>query len=194
MTKKKSGKTKTGEVSQQAIVYTGSIRAITRGVPKDAEVVRMGYSTGLTGSSVGAQVQISTANVSGCSDWTSFNTVFDEYRVLGFSITWAPRFGDSTSSVNTSEGLVVSTHNPTNPGPFTSYNQMLDYSDWRAVHTGRAFTHEWRMASTEEAQFSTTSGTLVAQGWIIPWFIAATTSSAYGTLAVEFAVQFRGRK
>jgi len=176
------------------VVYRGAIRTIDRGVPQDEVTIVTGQWIPASASgSLGMQGAVGNGNVSSSADWTRFAGLYDEYRVLGFRIDWRPHYGWGNNTVIQASGLWITTHQPTNPTPFTSLNQMIDYQDWSEIHTGKQSSKEWKMSSTEESQFTPTAGPVT--GGYICWFIptATTTSVVYGNFYVTYRVQFRGR-
>jgi len=192
----KKGKAGAKGVSQAVVVYNGSIRSHQKsGVVDDACIVNLSYSTAGIGSSVGLQFAVATNSVTTCGDWAGYVSLYDEFRVLGYQVDWLPNAGSGSTQYVQSAGLRTSTHNPTNPGPFTSLGTQAQYADWEYFNTGERSTTRWKMCSTEEAQFLSTSGTPGAAGWINVFAPYATsTSTAYGVVLVTYAVQFRGRK
>jgi len=180
--------------STSLIVYRGPIRLPDTGVPHDETTIELGYVFPINGSSsLGAQGTITTASVVNSLDWARLILLYDEYRVLGFQATWRPHYGWGNTNVNHGTGLWVTTHNPTTLAPFTSLNQMMDYQDWSEFHTGRPSAKEWKMASTEESQF-TAVGSVTSQGTIAFFVPTATTSGVpYGNIYTVWRVQFRGR-
>lgn len=193
MTRKKTGQSKVPDAS--AMVYKGSIRAVNSGLVKDDIVATMSFAQFSGGSAVGLQNYQSASNITSCSDWSSFATTFDEYRILGFELDWIPSTDAGNASVVHSAGLAITTHSPANPFPFTAISTMAAYADWKPFNTGKPLRLEWKMQSSEEAQFVTTS-TTINQGFIGFWAPYATTtaSNSYGMLVVTYKVQFRGRK
>jgi len=180
--------------SQEVVVYNGPVRAPrSAGRPTDQTTVRMVYSFASSGSAVGMQLALGTGNITNCADWPRYTALYDEYRILGFEVAYLPRYGPSTAAVAESEGMVVTTHNPTNPGPFTSLAVMADYSDWKTLHSSKPFNAVWKMAAFEEAQYFATSVVPANSGWINVWFPYATTAAQYGNFVFTYAVQFRGR-
>jgi len=198
MTKKKGGKSKNTNqgmpksMSSAVVVYRGPIQSVDRGLADDGIIVTMSAQFPIAGGAVGLQLSTASSQVTGCADWAGYSAAYDEFRVLGYSMRWLPNFPDGNNSVAQSAGIVVSTHSPANPGPFTSLNQSIQYGDWTYSNTGRTFMKEWRMSSTEEAQFAPVSSP-VPQGWINAFFPAATSTGTYGIVVNTFVVQFRGR-
>jgi len=195
MTKTKTGKKKNrSSPDESAIVYRGPIRVPDKGVPDD--VVTQTFTAAFTnanGGSLGLQNYYSTNQVTSASDFSSSVATYDEMRVLGFEVTYYPHFECGNNAVAHSAGYMVSTHNPNNPGPFTSLNTMAGYQNWKPFNTAKVCRMEWKMASTEEAQFYPTSSP-PQSGWIYMFAPAATSTGNYGFISVTYLVQFRGRK
>lgn len=195
MTKKGAKSNKASNPPPSAIVYRGAIRDQPgAGVPDDAVTVHMSFLNGMTGGSVGLQNYYGTANVTSCSDWSKYSALYDEYRVLGFQVDYWPNALDGSTQVVQSAGMWVSTHSTSNPFPFTSLSVIGDYGTVQPFYTGRPCKLVWKMASTEESQFTPTASS-GSQGYVGFWAPNATTtgSGAYGYALVSFAVQFRGR-
>jgi hypothetical protein len=199
----RQGKTKAGSGKQMGrdksnpssavVVYRGPIHT-SKPLASDTATVRLAVNFNVTGSSVGYSGYAGTGGVTGSADWSRFAGIYDECRIMGMEMQYVPNAINCTQVVQ-SAGFTNVTNNPTNPGPFTSLSQVIGYEDWRASNSGQPFRRVWRMSSTEEAQFVSTSSTPASQGWINIWFPNATTtgSAAYGFIIVTYVVQFRGR-
>lgn len=195
MTKKAAKNNGISNPSASAIVYRGAVRdRPSSGIPDDAVTVHMSFVNGMTGGSVGLQNYYGTVNVTSCSDWSKYSGLYDEYRVLGMQVDYWPNALDGSTQVVQSAGMSVSTHSTANPFPFTSLSVIGDYGTVQPFYTGRPCRLVWKMASTEESQFTPTSSS-GSQGYLGFWAPNATTttSGAYGYALISFAVQFRGR-
>lgn len=196
MAKTKAGKNKVGpkvrNVSSDTIRYTGPIRSENKGMADDSMTVTLSAAFSVSGSSVGLQMSTGSDGITSAADWTRFAALYDEYRVLGFEQKFLPHYKAGNNAVVHSAGFACSTHSATNPGPFTSIMAAVEY-DWKEVNTANSFTTQWKMNSTEEAQFGVTSNP-VAQGWINAFLPTATSTGSYGYCVNVFVVQFRGRK
>jgi len=194
----KKNRTKNGATSNpppSAIVYTGSVRdASTGGIPNDAVTIHMSFINTMTGGSVGLQNYYGMVNCTNCSDWSKYAGLYDEYRVLGMQVEYWPNALDGSTQVIQSAGMSVATHSTSNPFPFTSLSVIGDYGTVQPFYTGKPCKLIWKMASTEESQFTPTASS-GSQGYVGFWAPNATTTSsgAYGYALVSFAVQFRGR-
>lgn len=195
MTKTKTAKMKSrNSPSETAIVYNGPIRVMDKGIADDSVTQTFTAAfTNATGGTLGLQNYYSTAQVSSASDFASSANTYDEMRVLGFEVTYHPHFELGNSQVSHSAGFMISTHNPNNPGPFTSLNTMAGYQNWVPFNTAKVCKMDWKMASTEEAQFYPSSSP-PQSGWIYMFAPAATNTGNYGFISVTYRVQFRGRK
>jgi hypothetical protein len=177
------------------IVYRGPIRAPMVGTANDSIVVEISQQSAVNGStSLGAQgVVYSNTFGSGSSDWSNFVNLYKEARVLGFRVQYAPHYGWGNTNVNHGSGLWVSSHVTGSLTPYTSLNTMIENNDWKLFHTGQGSSYEWKMASTEEAQFSPVTS-MPTSGNIAYFVPTATTSSVpYGNLYITYRIQFRDR-
>lgn len=179
--------------STNLIVYRGPVRVPYSGVPNDEMVVTLGRFFALSGStSLGLQASFNSLATS-TTEWAGYAALYDEFRVLAFESKWCPHYGWGNTSVNHGSGLWITSHQSTTIAPFTSLNQMLEYSDWTEFHTGKNSTISWKMAATEEAQFQGTASP-VSVGQIVGFIPIATTSSIpYGNIYASWRIQFRGR-
>jgi hypothetical protein len=153
----------------------------------------MSYQYALSGGTTGLQSSAGTASVASCSDWAGYRQNYDEFRVLGFTMDYLPHTDQGSSQLVQGSGLVISTHNATDPSPFTSLQQMVQYADWKPFYTGKSMKTEWKMSSTEEAQFASTQSSPASQGFIVGFVPTASSTGTYGNWILTFAVQFRGR-
>jgi hypothetical protein len=196
MAKTKAGKnnreSKVGNVPSDTVRYTGPIRTESKGMADDSIIVTLSAAFSVSGGVVGLQMSTGSDGVSSCNDWGRYAGLYDEYRVLGFEQRFLPHYRNGSTTVTHSAGFACSTHAATNPGPFTSIMAAVEY-DWREVNTSQSFTTQWKMNSTEEAQFGVTASP-VAQGWINAFLPNATSTGSYGYCVNVFRIQFRGRK
>jgi len=190
----KSAKAVNSNPAPAVVVYKGPIRAPVTTVPNDLETVRLSFIAGQTGSSVGLQTYFGTSNLSSCPDWSKYQGIYDEFRILGFQLDYWPAALEGSSQNVSSSGMAVGTHSTVNPFPFTSVNTMCDYGNVKPFYTSKPCSLEWKMGSTEEAQFFPTSSSST-QGWLGFWAPGATstTGNGYGYCLVSYVVQLRGR-
>jgi len=148
---------------------------------------------GIAGNaSTGAQFASYAAPIISASDWASYKLLYDECRIIAFDLDFAP--GRTDQSIAHCVGIANSTSTGTNPGPFTSLTQMVQYN-YRTIYTYKPFKLSWKMSTTEEAQWAPTANTPANHGYLTAFFPGATTTGGnlYGFQITTWLVQFRGR-
>jgi hypothetical protein len=187
------GKRSKKTIGSEVVRYTGPIKLPIQ--PSDDLVtVNLSdcyYCTG--NASLGLQFASNSSPIVSSSDWASYKLIYDECRVIGFTMAFLPSKPDG--SVIHCSGLACTTSTGVNPGPFTTLNQMVQYN-YVPIYTYKPFKLSWKMSATEEAQWATTANTPANHGFITAFFQGANTtnSGAYGLQVTTWLVQFRGRK
>jgi len=148
-----------------------------------------------TASSPGGDISVSIlADPSSAADWTNFAALYGEYRVLGMRVRWVPKKHNWVNSVDTSISNVLAygiMRNATSPVPVTVdaafRNTNVGLGQLDSPHRSNS-----RAGSAQEMLFRNTASPgafwyyyLVANG--------ASNGTVYGSLFVEWIVQFRAR-
>lgn len=196
VSKRKAGKQRPPKApAPGATVYSGPIRQQTQGTVDDAVVVRMSYPATVAGTTNGVQMAANNSSLTSCTDWAAYANLYDEYRVLGFSLGYYPHQDPGNSSLVHGAGFRFDTHSSETfvlPTP----DVCVQHADWKIAYTGRQFVHQWKMDGIEESVFLNTASAASAPllGTINVTIPNATTASQYGIAVVTYAVQLRGRK
>ncbi len=133
---------------------------------------------------------------SSSSDWADFSSTYDEFRIIGVKMIAAPiQFGVAVNG-----GLIATAFDndsAANPGSFTAVQQYSNSKYFSAVNSMNPISFTWwrpvKGADTpiiwdDVANPSTSLGSVV--------FYASglSASTNYASLALEFYVEFRGRR
>jgi len=178
------------ELPANRILYSGPIRSSLERNEEGTHTVMLAYAYSLTSSSSPAVIAPTISNnPSSCANWSSFATVFDEYRVLGLMIKFFPwnRYS-KVSTVTTPIYWVVDRNNLT---ALTGVGQATQYESVQQKSLEDPWSMSTKMYSVEEAQFLNTgspASTYAFKGYAT--FLS--NSTTYGDLIVYMRVQFRG--
>ncbi len=174
---------------QSELSYDGPVRAT--GLNTRVRILSSVPPTTVTSDASGVTaVAITTNFASTTQDWSSYSTIFTEYRVLALLVRYQPftPFGAS----NYSTGNVVSVHDTalSTPGSAAS---IAAVPDRKFINFGRPWQMEWRMNGVDEAGFLQTSGTAIQGG--IAWYCTnGAASTAFGSYVVDVLMEFRGQR
>jgi hypothetical protein len=186
------GKRSSKVVGSEVVKYNGPVKLSIQ--PHDNLItVNLSDCYFCTGNvSLGMQFSSYGSAVASAADWASYKNVYDECRIIAFTMEYLPSRIDG--SIVHGPGLACVTSTGVNPGPFTSLPQLVQYN-YKPVYTYKPFKMPWRMSATEEAQWSPTASTPANHGYVTAFFPGAqtTTFGAYGLQITTWLVQFRGR-
>ncbi len=133
-----------------------------------------------------------TSDVASTTDWTQFQQVYAEYRVLAMEVRYFNHYnGAFDSGLSQASGAVAPFHTPSwNP---TSPDAVFQSNAWKPFYTSKPFTVHWKAYGTEEMQFEQTSSPL-SHGGITYYVDGAQAGSSYGRIVVTFLVEFKDRR
>ncbi len=178
----------------QELHYSGPIHLRSGGL--DALITRANlcFSSNATSSSGGKfDGAWLSSQVTSCTDWTAYSSVYQEYRVVAMEVRWLNRFNETySSSISPGFGAMAVYHIPTVPTAI-SIDEVVQNSNHKLWNTGRPLTMEWRARGTEEMAWITTS-TSSSHGGIQVYAEGCTASTLLGCWILTFTVEFRGRK
>jgi hypothetical protein len=183
-----------------AASYRGPIDVKDKDEVVDVDIYN-GYICATTSSSGSATQNgvFPASTVTTIGDFTEYSGLYQEFRVLGMLVQWAPSLANSTPAnapINfCSPMFLCPSHIDQTPltGDVLAYahqgRKMLNYTKPGAVTI--------RMNGTEEAKWNTTlSGTTSTLCVKTYWHLTTTTATPtfqWGTFYITYNVQFRGR-
>jgi len=163
-----------------------------RGAPGGTYMVtlRLGQDSALTTDSSGILQTVISNVPTSAQNWSSYASVFDEYRVLGLCVAFEPLWstGGSTATYWAPIAHVVDRSDST---ALTGYGLAERYDSHRKTRGQKSFKHIALMSSIEEASFLSTSSS-TALYWIKFYSSGNSLSLTVGRLNIQFVVQFRG--
>jgi len=189
-------------ISAAKIMYDGPVTIPRSKLQEDITVVNMFLQANFSSSAAGTNQLVATNDPSFCYEWGSFDTLWEEFRVLGFDFEFFPSNQYSKTTTLCVPGCGVIDHEST--GALASLQAGFEHGSCRMLSLenpwtdrgdyggSRAPSLKWRMASSEEAVFTPTSTTL-SNGAIKFYFGGLSASIVYGLYLLRFLVQFRGR-
>jgi len=137
----------------------------------------------------GALVNVFTNNPSGFSNWSNIASVFDEYRVLGFQLSFEP-YNFNGSIVVTAPIAVVNDYD--SASALTGYTLAGQFSSYEEYPGGRKWTKSVLMSGAENASFLSTSAT-AATFYMKVYSVGNTASIDIGRFSIKSIIQFRGK-
>lgn len=157
----------------------------------DLHTTTLIVDTALTSDGSGLIHSVFSDNPNGVANWTSFVSVFSEYRILCFQIEFDPLWaaGGSTSLFWAPIAHVVDNDDST---ALTAYSVAARYSSCTKSPGQRRFTHTAMMEGSSEAAFQPTASP-AATKWIKFYSSGNTVSTTVGRVQSLYVVQFRGK-
>jgi hypothetical protein len=184
-------KSKGTNPSADAMTYRGPLRLPGSRLQMSLTTVMLGYNASLTSNGSGVVSQVWGLNVSLFDLYTSFTTLYDEFRLLSATLLFVPNASGATvSSVAYAPLAIVLDRDSTTA--LTGYPNAVDYDSFKVRpinDTLRAASY--RMAAQPDAAFITSSTTSVA--WFKMYATGLTASTTYGQVFVESLWQGRAR-
>ncbi len=132
-------------------------------------------------------------------EWSSFNTLFDEFRVLGGTVRFIPknRYVWNTGSFIVKTPLVVAYDNDSATVPVTTLPTAWQYPFAKPVCITDPYEFSWRRPNITSSAYwddVATPSTSLGICFMISEPTVMTASTEYGNYFVEFEVEFRSRK
>jgi len=177
-----------------ATKYTGKARpAISDSTPNDI-IVNLTNNLGVTLDSIGNyEGAFFTNGVTSNPEWTSFQALYSEYRVLAMEYVFVPTFGPgyNTTSIPAT-GLIATRHSSSVVTPST-IQTIADIPTFKPFTTSRPKKMVWKMIGVDESGFQSTVGGGVSTGGILLCTKGGTPLAAMGQSNTSYLVQFKGR-
>lgn len=174
--------------SVEATQYSGPIvRSIERQA-RDAKTLVLNQFYTLTSTVGGVIADVISGNPSSASNWADTNSVFGEYRLLGFSITYMPFNRYTKTTTNSTPFAVVIDRR--NSSALTSLANAASKAACYIQSSEDPWTMTVKMQGDEESQFIAVSAPTAFQ-WFKFYATGLSVSTSYGYLLVTYRVQFR---
>jgi len=191
--KSKSGKKEHMPPNDQALVYKGPIKLKSEKDQALTEILPMNF-TGAIASSAGGIIDTnysSDPSSYGLSDWTNFQGLYVEYRVLGVRLEYFPnnRYNKSTTVCTP---LIVLVDREV--GTLGGYQVAMSHESATKHSLEDPWIKEARMNGPDEAQWIDTTTSPSSIYYIKFYSDGLSVSTTYGRSFVYLLIEFRGRK
>jgi hypothetical protein len=123
--------------------------------------------------------------------WSGLAGSWDEYRTLGYELTYVP-FDKYNRGVSVFTVPLVAVADYDSSSPLLNYVSADQYSSQKYLSLDEKWTYSVRMSGIENSEFTSTAAPF-AFYWLKLFGTGATVSTAYGKLFIRYRVQFRGR-
>jgi len=146
------------------------------------------WETTLTSSAGGAIANVFGSSPSNAANWANSNTVYGEYRTLGFRVSYFPnnRYNKTTTTCR----MLVGVAERRTATALASYATACSHSAVRKLSLEDPWSMVIKMDGVEEASFIPV-GAPVDVSWLKFYADGLTVSTEYGLVLVEYQVQFR---
>lgn len=178
---------------ENVVVYKGPLTLPLGSQEREMITTVLHYGpTALISSGAGLISVVVSDDPAGFVDWSHLSAVYDEYRVLGFTVNYMPlnRYNTATTTI---VGPIYTVIDRDDGTALTTEAQALEYESVKQVYLGKPWKREIRsMTSIEDATFITTA-TTVPRNWFKIVGSAMSNTITYGRYYITALVQFRGR-
>ncbi len=185
------------QVSPTALVYRGPSR-LPRSEGQNDVFTSQINNTGSIVSSAGGQITTVFDDYSQTStptDWTSFQNLYTEYRILSMELEMIPwnKYNMPTTTVCPPVYSVLDRANNT---PLGSIAQAVAYDSVEIHEPSTRFKRVVKMNSVEESQWIAigSSPATAARFYIKLYCTGASNSTTYYDFVTRMVIQFRGRQ
>jgi len=178
------------ELPISSVSYYGQVRDPTTRNEVTLKTLVLNSVSNFTSNGGGVISSVYSSSPSTASNWSGLASVFDEFRVLAFQISYEPNDQyDLPATTGTVPILTVLDHD--NIAALTTYSQAAQYESVRMHNLSRPWTRRISMSDVAEAQFFNTA-TPPTSFFIKTYTQNAGVSTIYGLIMVTWRVQFRG--
>lgn len=174
--------------------YSGPV-VLPTGGGLDNRTTRLNVSIAVdcTTNSAGKASGTFTSSPVSTSDWAPIQSVYQEYRVLGFEVEYIPWFTvPQVGGVLPSVGAFDAVHYSAASTP-TSRDMLLQNAYHKIWHSHKPLKITWKARGTEEMQW-VEAGVGNDNGSIRWYMDGLSASSTYGIFTVTYLVELRGRR
>ncbi len=179
------------ETPSNALSYTGPIVSPAAYEEADLHTVLLASTAILSSSAANIINNEYNNDPSGYHEWSSFATLFHEYRVLGMEIHFRPK--DRYSKTTTLCNPLATVVDRSASGVLINYNVAASHASCKWQSLEDPWQRVIKMSNAEEAQFRQTASP-AAYMWFKLWADTLSASTNYGMLIIKLLVQFRGRQ
>lgn len=168
--------------------YSGPIVRRIERQAKDTKTIVLTEFVTVASSGAGVINLVQAGNPSTASNWADTNTVWGEYRLLGFTCFFMPfnRYSKTTTNVSPT-AVVVDRRNST---ALTSLANAAAHASCQMKSLEDPWSITIKMDGEEEANFLAVSSPNAFQ-WLKFYATGLTISTNYGYLFVSYRVQYR---
>jgi hypothetical protein len=178
---------------ENVIIYKGPLKLPYGSQERELITTVLHYGpTALVSSGAGLISAVVSDDPAGFVDWSHLSAIYDEYRVLGFTVDYHPlnQYNTATTTVVGPAYTVIDRDDGT---ALTTESQALEYESLKVIYLGKPWKREVRsMTSIEDASFITTA-TTVPRNWFKIVGTSMSNTITYGRYFISALVEFRGR-
>jgi hypothetical protein len=157
---------------------------------QDLFTLKAGLDVEITTDASGVYSLVQSDNPSGVANWSSFSSVWDEYRVLAVRVLFKPHTMVGGASAITF-APIITVLDYDNAAVLTGYTLASQYSSQKEFPGNRSWKRTIYMSGSENADFTSTAS-VVSTKYIKGYSSGNSASLKLGRLHIEFFIQFRG--
>lgn len=177
------------QLQENALSYSGPIKTPKSSDNRSTYLINLMTSSSITSTGGGVINNVLDNNPSGFGDWSSAAQLFDEYRVLGITVTFMPV--NPYNTTRTTRPL-ISVVDRDSSGLIGSLAAALNYESARNHDLTKTFTVTARASGPGNMSWVTTASP-TATFWVKFYSESLTASTEYGLTKQTILVEFRGR-
>jgi hypothetical protein len=178
------------ELAPSVLEYKGRIGTPGTLSAKELHTVQLDSTFAITSSGSGVINTVISNDPSSGTSWSDWAALYQNYRTLGFSISYAP-FNQYNRVSTTVAPLVTVLDRDSNFTALVSYDNASQFNSMKFADLSHRWSRSIQMAGSQDGVFSPT-GSLTTTYFIKLFSTGNSFSTTYGQLFVRYLVQFQG--
>lgn len=193
--KKKSSKSNTSlsktNPPDSQVVYKGPVSLPKQMEAAHTDTVQLYQVTIITSSAAGLVNAVIGNNPAGFAEWSDFQALWTEYRVLAVEYTYEPNYQNVQGTIVFAPCCVV--WNRYNPTALPGLSGAYQNESCETGTLGKKYHRIIRMHDTMDAQYRSTNPGNTDIWWMKFYSAGNSNNTAYGVVYEKALVQLRGR-
>jgi len=188
-----NGKFDPANPGSEVIVYTGPFRVPRALSGRDLIVEDFTNTFGYTSSGTGTLTEVWNSDPTSAVDWSAAAGLYTLYRVLSFTLEFAPNVENSVLPSTNYAPLftVIDNGNNTN---LSGYAAAMSYDSCRTHTLNQKWRRVVKMDTTDLAEYVLIGGSPASFMQVKTFCTGLTASTTYGTITERYHVQFKARQ
>jgi hypothetical protein len=189
--KKNNSKNKRIETPGDSQIYRGPVTLPGSSIQEDLHTDELSLLVPVTASGGGVINNVQAFSLSSFPQASSYQALYDEYRLLAMECTWIPQQADCPQVPANALAVIAMVLDRDSSAALTTLTQAASYASVKLKCVNKSMRVVYKMNGSEDAAWATTASAISA--WIKVYGGALTASTLYGYIFLRGLFQFRGR-